>query len=143
MILPAALKIAVIIICRNSVAHIRECLENVATQGYAKAEHLVIDGASTDGTGEVVRAFAVNHPQVRLVLERDRGQAAALDWATRRVLAWCLSISMTADFCVEAVEEAIAKYGKPEIFNTDKGSQFTEEWPHLRWIVFPVYGEQV
>ena len=51
--------------------------------------------------------------------------AAVLDWATRRVLAWRLSISMTADFCVEAVEEAIAKYGKPEIFNTDQGSQFT------------------
>lgn len=51
--------------------------------------------------------------------------AAVIDWATRRVLAWRLSISMTADFCVEAVEDAIARYGKPEIFNTDQGSQFT------------------
>ena len=51
--------------------------------------------------------------------------AAVLDWATRRVLAWRLSVSMNTDFCIDAVEEAIAKYGKPEIFNTDQGSQFT------------------
>ena len=51
--------------------------------------------------------------------------AAVLDWATRRVLSWRLSITMEASFCVEAREEALAKYGKPEIFNTDQGSQFT------------------
>lgn len=51
--------------------------------------------------------------------------AAVLDWTTRRVLAWRLSISMNTDFCIEAVEEALAKYGTPEIFNTDQGSQFT------------------
>ena len=48
-----------------------------------------------------------------------------LDWATRRILAWRLSNSLTADFCVEALEEAIARYGAPEIMNTDQGSQFT------------------
>ena len=51
--------------------------------------------------------------------------AAVIDWATRRVLSWRLSITMTVDFCIEAVEEAIARYGTPEIFNTDQGSQFT------------------
>lgn len=51
--------------------------------------------------------------------------AVVLDWATRRVLSWRLSNSMTADFCVEALEEAIARYGCPEILNTDQGSQFT------------------
>lgn len=51
--------------------------------------------------------------------------AAVMDWATRRVLAWRLSISLTPDFCIEAVEEAIARHGRPEIFNTDQGSQFT------------------
>jgi putative transposase len=51
--------------------------------------------------------------------------AAVIDWFSRRVLAWRLSISMTVDFCIEAVEEALAKYGRPEIFNTDQGSQFT------------------
>lgn len=52
--------------------------------------------------------------------------AAVLDWATRRVLAWRLSNSMTADFCIKAVEAAIRDYGTPEIFNTDQGSQFTD-----------------
>ena len=50
---------------------------------------------------------------------------AVLDWATRRVLAWRLSNTLTADPCVEALEEAILKYGLPEIMNTDQGSQFT------------------
>ena len=51
--------------------------------------------------------------------------AAVIDWHTRRVLSWRLSITMEADFCIEAVEEALAKHGRPEIFNTDQGSQFT------------------
>jgi putative transposase len=51
--------------------------------------------------------------------------AAVVDWFSRRVLSWRLSITMEADFCIEAVEEAMARYGKPEIFNTDQGSQFT------------------
>jgi putative transposase len=51
--------------------------------------------------------------------------AAVIDWHTRRVLAWRVSITMEVDFCIEAVEEAMAKHGKPEIFNTDQGSQFT------------------
>jgi putative transposase len=50
---------------------------------------------------------------------------AIIDWATRKVLAHRVSISMTSDFCVEALNEAIARYGTPEIFNTDQGSQFT------------------
>jgi putative transposase len=51
--------------------------------------------------------------------------AAVIDWSTRRVLAWRLSTTMEVDFCIEAVEEALATYGRPEIFNTDQGSQFT------------------
>ena len=51
--------------------------------------------------------------------------AAVVDWFSRRVLAWRLSITMAADFCLDAVEEALAKHGRPEIFNTDQGSQFT------------------
>ena len=50
---------------------------------------------------------------------------AVVDWFTRKVLSWRLSISMETAFCKEAVEEALARYGKPEIFNTDQGSQFT------------------
>ena len=52
---------------------------------------------------------------------------AVVDWFTRRVLAHRVSITMEADFCVEALEEAMASHGKPEIFNTDQGSQFASE----------------
>ena len=50
---------------------------------------------------------------------------AIMDWASRKVLAWRLSNTMDVDFCVEALEEALVRYGKPAIFNTDQGSQFT------------------
>jgi putative transposase len=50
---------------------------------------------------------------------------AVMDWFARRVLAWRLSNTMEASFCIDAVEEALAKYGCPQIFNTDQGSQFT------------------
>ena len=54
---------------------------------------------------------------------------AIVDWFTRRVLAWRVSISLDAEFCIEALrealEEALARYGRPTIFNSDQGSQFT------------------
>jgi putative transposase len=50
---------------------------------------------------------------------------AVIDWFSRRVLSWKLSITMDVSFCLEALDEALKKYGKPEIFNTDQGSQFT------------------
>ena len=50
---------------------------------------------------------------------------AVMDWATRRVLAWRLSNTMDTEFCLEALSEALERYGTPEIFNTDQGSQFT------------------
>jgi putative transposase len=52
---------------------------------------------------------------------------AIMDWYSRKVLAWRLSNTMLADFCVEALEEALARCGRPEIFNTDQGSQFTSD----------------
>ena len=51
--------------------------------------------------------------------------AVVLDWSSRRVLSWRLSITMEAAFCVETLEDALARHGKPDIFNTDQGSQFT------------------
>ena len=52
---------------------------------------------------------------------------AVIDWFSRYVLSWRLSNSLDADFCVAALEDALARYGKPEIFNTDQGVQFTSE----------------
>jgi putative transposase len=51
--------------------------------------------------------------------------AAVVDWFSRKVLAWRLSITLSADFCIEALEEALGRHGRPEIFNSDQGSQFT------------------
>jgi putative transposase len=50
---------------------------------------------------------------------------AVMDWATRKVLAWRVSNTMDVEFCVAALEEALARFGQPEIFNSDQGSQFT------------------
>jgi putative transposase len=50
---------------------------------------------------------------------------AIVDWTSRKVLAWRVSNTMGVEFCLEALEEALARFGKPEIFNTDQGSQFT------------------
>ncbi len=52
---------------------------------------------------------------------------AVVDWFSRRVLSWRVSITMEAAFCVEALEEALARHGKPDVFNTDQGSQFTSQ----------------
>jgi len=52
---------------------------------------------------------------------------AVLDWASRRVLAWRLSNTLTTDFCLGAVQDAVVRYGPPEIFNTDQGCQFTSQ----------------
>jgi putative transposase len=52
---------------------------------------------------------------------------AIIDWFSRRVLAWRLSNSLDTGFCIEALHEALAKFGRPEIFNTDQGAQFTSD----------------
>jgi putative transposase len=54
--------------------------------------------------------------------------AAVIDWFSRKVLSWRISITMNAAFCIEAVEEALARYGKPDIFNTDRGAS-SPAWP--------------
>lgn len=54
---------------------------------------------------------------------------AIMDWHSRNLLAWRLSNSMDADFCIEALKEALAKHGTPEIFNSDQPSLKTTAWP--------------
>jgi putative transposase len=83
----------------------------------------------------LLRGLAVDHPNQVWAMDityipMARGfvyLAAVVDWFSRRVLAWRLSITMEVLFCIEAVEEALAKYGRPDIFNTDQGSQFTSQ----------------
>jgi putative transposase len=54
-------------------------------------------------------------------------RVAILDWASRKVLAWRISNSLDSSFCIEALQEALTRHGRPLIFNTDQGSQFTSE----------------
>ena len=78
---------------------------------------------------------------------------AIMDWASRHVLAWRLSNTLDAGFCTDALEEALARYGTPEIFNTDQGSQFTsmgvhrppagDRDPHLDGRPGPVHGQHL
>jgi len=83
----------------------------------------------------LLRGLKVDHPNQVWAMDityipMARGfvyLTAVVDWFSRRVLCHRVSITMQADFCVEALEEALAKHGKPEIFNTDQGSQFTSE----------------
>jgi putative transposase len=83
----------------------------------------------------LLRGLKINHPDQVWAADityvpMSRGfmyLVAIMDWHSRKVLSWRVSNSMDADFCVEALEEAIDKYGCPEIFNTDQGCQFTSE----------------
>ena len=99
--------------------------------------HWTPPGATTDGEDgpdtDLLRKLAIVRPnQVWATdisyIPMAKGfvyLVAIVDWFSRKVLSHRVSISMEADFCVEALEEALARYGKPEIFNTDQGSQFT------------------
>jgi len=69
----------------------------------------------------------------RLYVRLNHGFAylvAVIDWYSRRVLAWRISNSMEASFCVDCLRQAIDEHGKPEVFNSDQGSQFTSEAFH-------------
>jgi putative transposase len=79
-------------------------------------KHLVIERPNQVWCADITY-IPMKHGWVYLV--------AVMDWFSRRVLAWRLSITMESDFCVEALQEAMDRYGQPEIFNTDQGVQFT------------------
>ena len=81
----------------------------------------------------LLRGLAIEHPNQVWAMDityipMAKGfvyLAVVLDWFSRRVLSWGVSISMEAVFCVDVLEQALARHGRPEIFNTDQGSQFT------------------
>ena len=82
----------------------------------------------TYGSGRRSREIAEDYALLLTLLPIKRGflyLVAIMDWHSRKVLSWRLSNTMETHFCVEALEEALALYGVPEIFNTDQGSQFT------------------
>jgi putative transposase len=102
-------------------AHRLACVTGGKSAKGHKANPYLLGGLRTDRPDQVWCADITYIPVRRGFLYL----VAIMDWATRHVLAWRLSNTMDARFCVEALNEAMAKYGKPEIFNTDQGSQFT------------------
>ncbi len=83
----------------------------------------LLGGMSIEGVNQVWAADVTYIPMSRGFVYL----VSVMDWYSRKVLSWRVSNTMDVSFCVEALEEAIAKYGRPEIFNTDQGSQFTSE----------------
>ena len=113
--------------------HVRTLMKRMGTEAIYRRPH-----TSKPAPGHKIYPYLLRH----LVVDRPnqvwamdityipmaRGfvyLAAVVDWFSRKVLAWRLSITLDTAFCLEAVEEALARYGKPEMFNTDQGSQFT------------------
>ena len=84
-------------------------------------------GDLVDVMGAVELAREAGHPDITYIpLEQGWGYLiAVIDWHSRAILSWRLSNTMTVDFCVEALEEALRHHGTPKLFNTDQGAQFT------------------
>jgi glycosyltransferase involved in cell wall biosynthesis len=76
---PHTIKLSILTPVFNGAAYIEKCLQNVGSQITDEIEHLILDGLSTDGTVEMVKAYAANHPHVRIISEKDKGQSDAMN----------------------------------------------------------------
>jgi putative transposase len=107
-------------------------MKKMAIEAIPAAKHLEA-GAGIQDLSLLLRKLAVTRPnQVWATdityIAMARGFVyliAIVDWFSRRVLSWRLSITLETGFCIEALQEALTRFGAPEIFNTDQGSQFT------------------
>ena len=115
--------------------HIRSLMRRMAIEAIYRRPNTSKPGPGHRIYPYLLRGLAVTRPNLVWAMDityipMARGfvyLAAVVDWFSRRVLAWKLSITMEAAFCIEALEDALSMNEKPEIFNTDKGSQFTSE----------------
>ncbi len=93
----------------NGARFIQKCLENVLSQGVEGIEHLIVDGASTDATCEIVRAYAKSHPHVRLVSARDRGQSDAMNRGLALARGRAISfLNVDDEYCPGTIAEALS-----------------------------------
>ena len=108
------------------VVHLRRALLLPLDDLLAVTREFICSTVSRSGLDRCLHRHGVGNLNAHIPMARGFVYlAAVIDWYSRRVLAWRLSISMDTEFCIEAVQEAIARYGTPDIFNTDQGSQFT------------------
>ena len=115
--------------------HVATLMKRMGIEALYRKPRTTKPGAGHKIYPYLLRSLSINRPNQVWAMDityipMSRGfvcLAAVLDWHTRRVLSWKVSITMDVHFCLEAVEEAIERYGTPEIMNTDQGSQFTSQ----------------
>ena len=101
---------------------------NTGRAGCGESRTSGSEGGPEKPTYRKAREGASVRPYTYIPMERGfQYLVVIMDWASRTALSWRLSNSLDTDFCTEALEEALAKYGSPEIFNTDQGCQFTSD----------------
>ena len=101
---------------------------NTGRAGCGESRTSGSEGGPEKPTRRKMRKGASGRPYTFIPMPRGfQYLVAIMDWATRTVLSWRLSNTLDSDFCTEALEDALAQYGTPEIFNTDQGCQFTSE----------------
>jgi len=115
--------------------HVATLMRRMGIEAIYRKKRTTIPGKGHRIYPYLLRDVAIDHPNQVWAsdityLPMAKGFAylvAIIDLYSRKVLAWRVSNAMTSEFCVEALDEALARYGTPEIFNTDQGSQFTDE----------------
>jgi putative transposase len=115
--------------------HVATLMKRVGVEALYRKPRTTKPGAGHKVYPYLLRNLAIDRPNQVWAMDityipMARGfvyLAAVVDWSTRKVLSWQVSITMDAHFCLEAVEDAMQRYGTPEIMNTDQGSQFTSQ----------------
>jgi len=119
--------------CRIGRRHVRTLMRRMGIEALYRRPRTTMPGPGHKIYPYLLRGIEITRPNQVWAMDityipMARGfvyLAVVLDWFSRRVLSWRLSISMEASFCIAALEDALARHGNPEIFNTDQGSQFT------------------
>ena len=119
--------------CKTGRRHVKTLMKRMGIEALYRRPRTTKPGPGHKIHPYLLRGMAVTRPNQVWAMDityipMARGfvyLAVVLDWFSRRVLSWRLSITMEAAFCVETLQEALARHGKPDIFNTDQGSQFT------------------
>src|ERR1700733_11259647 len=119
--------------CKIGRRHVKTLMKRMGIEALYRRPRTTKPGPGHKIYPYLLRATAVTRPNQVWAMDMTyipmaRGfvyLAVVLDWFSRRVLSWRLSITMDASFCVETLEDALARHGRPDIFNTDQGSQFT------------------
>jgi putative transposase len=121
--------------CKIGRRHVKTLMQRIGVEALYRRPRTTKPEPGHKNYPYLLRGMAITRPNQAWAMDityipMARGfvyLAVVLDWFSRRVLSWRLSITMEAAFCVATLEDALARHGKPDIFNTDQGSQFTSQ----------------